>query len=158
MLLYGAIPSMIQYQTDDWERLINNSSSNDDEVMAFFESHPAYIAFYETYPDAKEEFFSRHRGNSQLEVGIMDFDTNNTLRLDMNYDKRDDRIRVNVRCNTMDGERDLHADGLFAEDFIRNTNCLDIVNENMDAEITGADVITSIDGNGVVTLEMKPKP
>ena len=155
MLLYITIPGMIQYQSDEWERLGNSAGSNDDEVMALYTAHPAYIAFYETYPDAKEEFNSRNRGNSELQVGIMNFDTNNTLKLDMNYDKRDDRMRVNVRCNTMDGERDLYADGLFAEDFIRNTACLSLVKENSDAEM--ADVITTTDHNGVVTLEMQPR-
>lgn len=154
MLLYGALPNMIQYQSAEWERLGNGGVSNDDEVMALYMAHPAYIAFYETYPDAKEELNKRHRGNSELQVGIMDFDTNNMLRLDMNYDQRDDRMRVNVRCDTMDGERDLRADGLFAEDFIRNTECLSIVKENADAETT--DVIITPMGNGLMKYDIQP--
>jgi len=155
LFLYSILPSIIQ--NNEWERLGNTVGSTDEKVLAMYMEHPAYIAFYETYPDAKEELNSGYRGSSELQVGIMNFDTNNSLKLDMNYDKRDDRIRVNVRCDTMDNERNLRADGLFAEDFIRNTKCLDIVKDDSDAEITDTQVITRTFSNGVVELEMKPR-
>lgn len=128
MFLYSVLPHMIQNSANDWERAIGNISDSEEKLMAKFTAHPAYIAFYETYPNAKEEFENRSRGNGNLNVGIMDFDTGNQILLDMYYDTWDDRINVNVRCMIVNDEGrhddNLRADGLFAEDFIRNVDCL----------------------------------
>ncbi len=50
----------------------------------------------------------------------------------------------------MNDERNLYTDGLFAEDFIKNTNCLDIIEEITDTEVT------MHSSGDVVTLEMNP--
>ena len=128
MFLYSVLPHMIQNSSHDWERTVGGFEESDEKLMDMFTSHPAYLAFYETYPDAKEEFQNRNRGNGNLNVGVMNFETGDQIILDMYYDKWDDRVNVNVRCNIM-GEEDrrndnLRADGLFAEDFIRNIDCL----------------------------------
>ncbi len=119
---------MIENSSNDWDRVVGSNSNSEEELMAKFTAHPTYIAFYETYPDAKEEFENRSRGNGNLNVGIMDFETGDQIILDMYYDTWDDRMNVNVRCNIM-GEEDrrndnLRAEGLFAEDFIRNVDCI----------------------------------
>ena len=133
MFLYSILPHMIQNSSNDWERAIGGMSETDEKVLALFEAHPAYIAFYEIYPDAKQELNSRGRGDGNLQVGIMNFDTGNQLLLEMYYDKWNDSVHVNVRCNVMDDNgdrhRNLHADGLFTEDFIRNIDCLDVLPE-----------------------------
>ena len=131
MFLYSILPHMIQNSSNDWERAIGGMAETDEKVLALFEEHPSYIAFYETYPDAKQELNSRGRGDGNLQVGIMNFDTGNQLLLEMYYDKWNDSVHVNVRCNVMgdngDRHRNLHAEGLFAEDFIRNIDCLDVL-------------------------------
>ena len=128
MFLYSVLPHMIQNSSHDWDRAIGGFEKSEEKLMALFTAHPTYIAFYETYPDAKEEFESRHRGNGNLNVGVMDFETGDQIILDMYYDKWDDRINVNVRCNIVneEGRHDdnLRAEGLFAEDFIKNVDCL----------------------------------
>ena len=130
LLLYSILPHMIQNSANDWERAIGGMAETDEKILALFEGHPAYIAFYETYPDAKQELNSRGRGDGNLQVGVMNFDTGNQLLLEMYYDKWNDSVRVNVRCNVMgdngDRHRNLYAEGLFAEDFIRNIDCLDV--------------------------------
>ena len=131
---------MIENSSNDWERAIGGTTTNSEEdLMALFTAHPAYIAFYETYPDAKEEFENRNRGNGNLSIGVMNFETGDQIVLDMYYDKRDDRMNTNVRCNIM-GEEDrrndnFRAEGLFAEDFIRNVDCLDILSLNNTSHI-----------------------
>ena len=123
---------MIENTGNDWERAIGNISDSEEDLMAIFTAHPAYIAFYETYPDAKEEFENRSRGNGNLSVGIMDFETGDQIVLELRYDKRDDRMRVDVRCNIMGDEDNrrndnFRAEGLFAEDFIKNVDCLNTI-------------------------------
>ena len=130
LFLFSILPHMIENTANDWERAIGGSTTNsEEEIMTLLTAHPTYIAFYETYPDAKEEFEKRHRGNGNLSVGVMNFETGDQIVLDMRYDKRDDRVRINVRCTMVneEGRRDdnLRAEGLFAEDFIRNVDCLD---------------------------------
>jgi len=150
LLLFAVLPSIIQNAGSDWEQIVNSGYQSDEKLLAIFESHPAYIAMYETYPDAKQELNSRGRGNGILQVGIMNFETNNQLVLEMYHDKRNDSINVNARCHTMNDERNLYADGLFTEDFIKNTNCLDIIGEITDTEVT------MHSSGDVVTLEMQP--
>jgi len=128
LFMYSILPHIIQNSSNDWDRAIGGIAASDDKILELFEVHPAYIVFYEIYPDAKQELGNRHRGDGNLQVGIMNFDTNNQLVMDMYYDKWADSIRVNVRCNIMDENgnhnRNLSADGLFVEDFIRHTSCV----------------------------------
>ena len=132
MFLFSILPHMIENTGNDWERAIGGTADSEEEIMALLMVHPSYIAFYETYPDAKEEFENRSRGNGNLSVGIMDFETGDQIILELRYDKRDDRVRVDVRCNIMGDEDNrrndnFRAEGLFAEDFIRNVDCLNTI-------------------------------
>ena len=86
LLLFAVLPSIIQNAGSDWEQIVNSGDQSDEKLLAIFESHPAYIAMYETYPDAKQELNSRGRGNGILQVGIMNFETNNQLVLEMYHD------------------------------------------------------------------------
>lgn len=129
MFLYSVLPNMIENSSNDWDRAIGDSAINSEEdLMALFTAHPTYIAFYETYPDAKEEFQKRNRGNGNLSVGVMNFETGHQIILDMHYNKQNDRMNIDVRCNIMGEENrrndNFRAEGLFAEDFIRNVDCL----------------------------------
>ena len=140
MFLFSILPHMIENTGNDWERAIGDSADSEEEIMALLTVHPSYIAFYETYPDAKEEFENRSRGNGNLSVGVMNFETGDQIVLDMRYDKRDDRVRIDVRCNMVneEGRRDdnLRAEGLFAEDFIRNVDCLNTIETTPQIEHT----------------------
>ncbi len=78
---------MIQNSFHDWERTIGGFEESDEKLMNMFTSHPAYLAFYETYPDAKEEFQNRNRGNGNLNVGVMNFETGDQIILDMYSEK-----------------------------------------------------------------------
>ena len=92
-------------------------------VLAKLQEHPAYVAMYERFPDAAEEFVER-RNMASLNVGVMDFDVGNQLVLHLHYEGYDDRVDVEVECRG--GSPDLRQliHGLFAEDFIRVTDCV----------------------------------
>lgn len=126
LFLIAALPTIIESSWKDWERL-DRSDRSQDAIYEKLISHPAYAAMYEAYPDAKEEFSYGGRGSGNMRVGIMDFETYNRLTLDLYYNTRDDQVSANVYCTTQDDRRGLDAHGLFAEDFVRNTNCLKII-------------------------------
>jgi len=123
LFLIAALPSIIESSWREWERLDRGDGSQD-EIYEKLISHPAYAARYEVHPDAREEFSYRGSGDGNLRVGIMDFETHNQLMLDLYYNTYEDRVDASAHCDTQEGRRGLNAHGLFAEDFIRNSDCL----------------------------------
>ena len=121
--------------------------------MAEMKVLPSVILFTEKYPDHYyQENLNRH--NTQLEVYAYDFDTGNTLRLNINYDIWDERFREYVRCDINDNKyrkslgateeftggflkvllQEGRAEDQYAYDFIKYTNCLDIGNNDASQE------------------------
>lgn len=125
LFLYSFLPHLIE--NDQWERL-GGADISEEELLKKIQAHDAYIAFYDRFPDAKEDFrYYKHRGGSgEMQVGVVNFEKNNSLTLSLNYNDRDEAIYANVRCDTNEeGYRDLRADNLFVIDFINQTNCLE---------------------------------
>jgi len=156
MFLYSVIPSIIQ--NNEWERLGDGATESDEKLLELFEAHPAYVTFYEAYPDAKQEFEPRQRGNGNLKVGTMNFETGDQIILEFHYNKWDKRINVNVRCNIMNDEDrrndNLRAEGLFAEDFIRNMDCIGMLSAT---EPTVKLTTDNREIGGVTTTTIEPK-
>ena len=124
LFLFSILPFIIENSWDEWKRLDKRDMSRD-EIYSIMTTHPAYLAMYEMYPDAKEEFVYRDRGDASLQAGVMSFETQNQLILDLDYSTYQDRTRAYVYCNVDEDHRTMSADGIFAEDFIRNTDCLE---------------------------------
>ena len=124
LFLIAALPSIIESSVDQWERLDKNDNS-EEELRIKFQEHPAYTAMYERFPDAKEEITYHGRGNGNMRVGVMNFENNHQLILDLHYNSYENKVNANAHCNTNFDRHRMNADGLFAEDFILNTNCLD---------------------------------
>ncbi len=124
LFLVAALPSILDNSIREWERL-DKSGTGEEELRVKFSEHPAYAAMYERYPDANEEFDYYERGDGSMTVGVMNFETDAQLTLSMRYDSHRDSIRADARCSTPSDHRDV--DGLFAEDFIRATDCLEPV-------------------------------
>ena len=120
---YTFLPGIIQ--NNPWAEL--GGSLSDEELLKKLKTHPSYTAFYERFPDAKEELQNfRHRGN--LEVGVSNFEKNNMLSLKLRFQPYDGQVSASIRCITMnnDYDRNLNAEGIFVLDFIENTNCLEL--------------------------------
>ena len=100
---------------------------SDEELLKKLKAHPSYAAFYERFPDAKEELRNQRHGGS-LQVGVSNFEKNNMLSLNLDFSKHDGQVNASVYCETMNNDynRNLHAEGLFVLDFIENTNCLEL--------------------------------
>lgn len=96
----------------------------DEEVLELFVTHPSYFAFYDKHPDAIQEL-NINRYGANLEVGIANYQNGDFLILDMHLDRHDLDVSVNIRCESEnDDYQNNHVDGLFAVDFIYNTDCL----------------------------------
>jgi len=145
LFLYSFLPHLIQ--NDQWER-IDGLKMSDEDLLAEFQATPAYVAFYEKYPDAKEELNNRRSGG-ELQVGIANIEKGNFMKLNLYYNEYDDRINVNVSCETPNNRENMHSDGLFAVDFIKQTECLSLETDgDVEREFT-----TKMSPGGIVTLE-----
>ena len=145
LFLYSFLPHLIQ--NEQWDN-IKGFSMTDEELLAEFQATPAYIAFYEKYPDAKEELNNRRHGG-ELQVGIANIEKGNFLKLNLYYNEYDDRINVNVSCQTPDNRENLHSDGLFAIDFIKQTECLNLETDtDVEPEHT-----TTVSPSGIITID-----
>ena len=122
LFLYSFLPHLIQ--NEQWEN-IDGMGMSDEELLEEFHATPAYVAFLERYPDAEEEL-NNQRSGGELQVGVANYEKNNYLKLNLYFNKYDDRINVNVDCQTSNNRNNLHANGLFAIEFIKQTNCLDL--------------------------------
>lgn len=143
LFLYSFLPHLIS--NDQWENL-DRKDMSDAELMKEFQATPAYQAFYERFPDAKEEL-NNHNHGGELQVGVANFENNNYLKLHLYFNEYDSRVNVNVNCDSSNSRQGMHADGLFALDFIEQTNCLDL-KPSIDPEQTN----TLVDENGIITI------
>ena len=143
LFLVAALPSILENSVDQWERL-DKSNNSEEELRAKFVEHPSYMAMYERFPDAKEEISYHGRGNGNMKVGIMNFENNNQLILDLYYNDYEDKVNANAYCNTNSDRNRMNADGLFAEDFIRNTDCLEVKDDNDDEQVETQGTVTML--------------
>lgn len=148
LFLIAALPSILENSVNQWERL-DRSANSEEDLVKKFQQHSAYKAMYERFPDTREEMNYRGGGRGDMKVGVMNFENGNQLILNLYYNDHEDKVNAHVNCNS-NSPRNMNADGLFAEDFIQNTDCLDIVDDVTDT--TG----TMHPSGDVVTLEMQP--
>lgn len=128
MLLYSFLPIMIYNNAWDNQRYNNEFDISEDEILEKFKAHPVYVAFYEKYPDAVEEF-KPGKNNAELELGVANFDTNSYLKVHFGMSPYDKQIHINSFCDndvpsTGNPIRQRHADGIFVKEFIEITDCV----------------------------------
>lgn len=145
LFLYSFLPHIIQ--NDQWER-IDGLTMSDEDLLKEFYATPAYVAFYERFPDAKEEL-NNHRHGGELQVGIANLEKGNFLKLHLYYNDRDERMNVNVSCETPNNRENMHSDGLFAIDFIKQTDCLNL---ETDSDLVEKHTTTVLP-NGLVRID-----
>ena len=130
LFLFSALPHVLEGALYQWDRL-DKSDASKEQLRAKFVEHPAYRAMYERFPNATEDL-SHYGGNDgRMTVGVMNFENNHQLQLELYYNNRDDRVRVDVNCH-MQPDYWNSVEGVFAEDFIRNTDCLESTQSSQD--------------------------
>ena len=127
-----------------------------DQKINEMKNMESFLLLNEKYPDAYV-IENKNRHNVGLEAFAYNFQTGNSLRLNMYYDPWEDRIREHVRCDVRDNHlrQDLgfssahsasfalssapypivflsegNADDAFVTDFILYTNCLELGSED----------------------------
>ncbi len=133
LFLIAALPNILENSVRDWERL-DKSGYSEEELRAKFTEHPAYKAMYERFPDTKEDFTYYGEGDGSMMLGVINFENNNQLMLDLNYHDYEGKVRAGAYCNTESGRDGFYADELFAEGFIRNTDCLELTDDDKPVE------------------------
>ena len=114
LLLIMVVPNLVQ-DTGFVDR-------TDDEILEMFAAHPAYLAMYERYPGAVEEFEAYGRGEGSLRVGMMDFESGAQLILRMNVHGHN--VYASIECVDTEEPR-VAVDGLFVAEYIGSTDCLE---------------------------------
>ena len=129
LFLIWSLPVVIGHTGNQWERLGNTDTDRSNgKTLAKFQEHPAYVAMYERFPGAVEKVEYLEDGGGSIEVGAMNFENNGQLVLHMYYIYSND-VHAEVTCMNDAMDRQTYADDLFAESFIRNTDCLDTVGD-----------------------------
>lgn len=148
LFLYSFLPHMIQ--SDQWDILGNNLS--DEELLELFKSDPSYSAFYEKYPNAFENF-ENHRHGGELTLIAGSYGTQqNMLNLHMYYDNYDQRVNLDINCETYYNDRNQqYAHGAFVVKFIEETECLDLKPTEIDKD-HDFEPNSHIDERGIVTI------
>lgn len=127
-----------------------------DQKLNEMKDMPSFLLLLEKYPDAYV-IENKNRNNVGLEAFAYNFQTGNSLRLNINYDPWEDRMRERVRCDVNDNQlrqelgfitiyeqsfasssapypmvflSEGRAEDAFATDFILYTNCLEIGSED----------------------------
>lgn len=126
MFLFVSLPGLIEYNGAEWERILNDNEI-ENEFLSMFESHKSYIAMYEKYPNATQEYTSNERGEGHLSVAVMNYETNNHLTLNLSFYSHNNNIQSHVMCYNADDDNTQYIDSPLDEDFIRNGNCLDVI-------------------------------
>ena len=135
LFLISVLPYILEYSIDEWERLDRDDASEEEELRVKFAEHPAYVAMYERFPDAKEEYSYLGGNDGWMIVGVMNFDSGNQLVLHMYHDNYENKVNINAYCNARSDSDRQDTEGLFVEDFIRNTNCLELKDDASSVEI-----------------------
>ncbi len=131
LFMFVALPSTLEHSIDQWERL-GGGGNSEEGLRAKFVEHPSYKAMYDRFPDAKEDFSYNKRGGGHMMVGVMNFEANSQLILDLSYNDYEDDVYAHAYCNTESNDNNMHVDELFVEDFIRNTGCLELTDNDDD--------------------------
>lgn len=157
LFLYSALPNMIQ--NSNWDEF-DAIPMNNEGMLETFKEHPAYAAFYERFPDAKEELsYATNSNHSELEVGIRNFETGVELVLSMNYNKYNDDVNVHINCNVGNplelgiNSSSLRANGLFVVDFIEYTECLELKTNLINTKSNPPKITYGPNDSTIVTIE-----
>ena len=123
LFVISIMPHIIDQMNNRWDDVLPGKSN--DELKAIFYETESYKAFNNKYPENGEYFRPYGDGRGSLEVTAMNFESYNTLRLELEYDKKTDSVREDVSCNNQIDNLNLYIRGTLATQFIEKIDCLD---------------------------------
>lgn len=122
MFTISILPHVVSQIENNWDDVLPGKS--DDELKTAFYETESYKMFNNKYPENGEYFRSYGDGRGSLEVTAMNFESYNTLQLNLEYDKRTDSIEEQVRCENQKNNQDYYIRGTLATQFIEKIDCL----------------------------------
>ncbi|MDH5463468.1 MAG: hypothetical protein OEW49_04085 [Nitrosopumilus sp.] len=123
LFVISIMPHIMNQIENNWDDVIPGKSN--EELKAMFYETESYKTFVSKYPENGEYFDSYGNGGGRLEVTAMNFESYNTLRLELDYNKRTESIREEANCYNQIDERNYHIRGTLATQFIEKIPCLD---------------------------------
>lgn len=123
MFVISIMPHLVNTIENNWDDII--PSKSDEEIKALFYDMESYKTFVKKYPENGEYYNSYGNGQGRIEITAMNFESYNTLQLELEYDKRTDSVREEVTCYNQIDDRNYRIRGTLATQFIEKINCLD---------------------------------
>ena len=123
LFLISILPYIANQIENNWEDVIPGKS--DEEIKELFYGTDSYKAFVDRYPENGEYYDLYGNGYGRLEVTSMNFESYNTLLLELEYDKRTDSIKEEASCYNQADEHNYYVRGTLARQFIEKIDCLD---------------------------------
>ena len=122
LFVISITPHIVNQLQNDWDDIVPGKSH--EELKAILHDTESYKTFINKYPENGEWFDSHGNGEGRLEVTAMNFESLNTLRLELDYDKRTDSVREEINCYNQIDERNYRIRGSLASQFIEKIPCL----------------------------------
>jgi len=123
LFVISIMPHILNQIENQWDDVIPGKS--DEELKALFYETESYKAFINKYPESGEHFDSYGNGGGRLEISAMNFESYQTLRLDLEYNKRNDSIREYVECYSNADRHQYSIRGSLVTQFIEKVDCLE---------------------------------
>lgn len=123
LVLISILPHIADTLQNNWEDVLPGKS--DEEIRSIFYEAESYKTFVSKYPENGKYYDSYGNGYGRLEVTSMNFDSYNTLKLDLQYDRRTDSVKEAVTCYNQIDNRNYRIKGTLATQFIEKIDCLD---------------------------------
>ena len=114
---------------------------SEEELMKKFHAAESYQVFIEKYPD-HGRYLDLDRNGGRLELQVMNFETFDTLRLELRYYQNDGQLREEVSCQNQILDQYQQIRGSLSSQFIKNVDCL-----SGEGLIAAPSLLTDEDGN-----------
>lgn len=123
LFLISILPHIVDVLERDWVNVI--PSKSEQEIKEILYNHESYKVFVNKYPEYGEYYRGHGGGSGSLEVMAMNFETHNTLSLELNFNNNAESINEQVRCFNDNLDFNYHVRGSLAKQFIEKVSCLD---------------------------------
>jgi len=133
MFLHSYLPVMIN--NNNWDR-VEQILITSDYMKEKMESHMAFQAFHERYPNAVTEFNKHGNYGASYELAIGNFTSNHSFTLKMDYQTNGDKVMVSAVCDKFGtSSKSTGVRGAITTQFIKENTCLEKGNTPLGIEM-----------------------
>lgn len=123
LFVISIMPHIMNQIQNNWEDVLPGKS--DEELKILFYETQSYQAFVQKFPENGEWLDFYGNGGGRLEVTAMNFESLNTMRLELYHDRSTAFVREEINCYNQADDRNYHIRGSLAAQFIEKIPCLD---------------------------------